>query len=227
VALPAKAEPATPAPFTASYAVAYRGLNAGLLHFELRSEEPGIFIYETRAEPSLLARFLVGGAAVERSIMRIDANGVRPLSWFVEDGKAGKKQDGDLVFAWDEGKVSGTVKGQPVELRTVPGLQERLSIQIAVMTFLLRADEPGTIPMISDDEVKRYSYTRAGSGLIRTKMGEFATVLYESTRPGSSRVSRFWHAPTLGYIPVRAEQIRDGKVETVMELVEVLLEARR
>lgn len=151
--------------------------------------------------------------------MRIDANGVRPLSWFVEDGKIGNKQDGALVFTWEKGRVSGTIKGQPVELQTVPGLQDRLSIQIAVMTLLLRGDEPDVIAMIGDDEIKRYSYTRVGTEQIRTKIGEFATVLFESTRPGSSRVSRFWQAPALGYLPVRVEQVRDGKVETVLELV--------
>ena len=31
-------------------------------------------------------------------------------------------------------------------------------------------------------------------------------------------MSRFWMAPSLEYLPVRAEQIRKGKVETVMVL---------
>ena len=44
-------------------------------------------------------------------------------------------------------------------------------------------------------------------------------MIYESTRDGSSRVSRFWLAPQFDYAPVRAEQIRKGKVETVMTLV--------
>lgn len=218
---PAGAEPAAPVPFVASYAVAYRGFNAGLLHFELRYEAPGTFIYESRAEPSLLARFVVGADALERSIMQIDAEGVRPLSWSVEDGKSGSRGDGALVFAWEEGRVSGRVRDERVELPTEPGLQDRLSVQIAVMTALLRGNEPGVIPLLGDDEIKHYSYLPTGTRRIRTGAGEFDTVLYESTRPGSKRLSRFWQAPALGYIPVRVEQVRDGKVETVMELVKV------
>jgi hypothetical protein len=34
-------------------------------------------------------------------------------------------------------------------------------------------------------------------------------------------VSRVWHAAALGQVPVRAEQVRKGKVETVMELIEL------
>jgi hypothetical protein len=222
VAMPTMiADPVTPAPYVATYAVNYRGLNAGLLHFELRGEETDKFVYESHAEPGLLASLIVSSKAVERSVMRIDANGVRPLSWFVDDGKPGQEDDGALAFAWDEERVSGTMEGKRVELPIVPGLQDRLSFQIAVITALLRAREPGTIPMLDDGRIKHYSYTRSGTERIKTQAGEFETILYESTRPGSDRVSRVWHAPALGYIPVRAEQRRKGMVETVMELVKV------
>lgn len=217
----AEAATPAPAPYAATYTVSYRGINAGLIHFELRPGEPGQFVYETRADPVLLARIVVSRKAVERSVMRIDANGVRPLSWFLDDGRSGDANDGALEFAWDEERVSGTLNGEAVVLPTEPGLQDRLSIQIAVLTALLRGHEPGTIPLVAEDQIKRYSYTRAGAEKITTKAGEFETVLYESTRPGSSRLSRIWHAPALGYIPVRAEQVRKGKVETVMELVKV------
>lgn len=210
-----------PAPFAATYAVHYRGMSAGLLHFELRSLGGGRFVYETRAEPSFFAKFFVGSSAVERSEMRIDGSGVRPLSWLVEDGKSGEDEDGALEFAWNEMRVSGIAEGKPFELSAVPGLQDRLSFQVAVMTDLLRGREPGTIPVVDDGRIKRYSYSRAGAERIRTEAGEFETVLYESTRPGSSRVKRVWHAPALGYLTIRAEQLREGKVETVVELVKV------
>lgn len=212
-------EPVNPSPYAATYSVRYRGFNVGLLHFELRKGVPGTFVYESRAEPGLLARLIVGNNAVERSVMHIDASGVRPLSWYLDDGKSGNDKDGVLEFGWDENRVSGVVEGERVELATESGLQDRLSLQIAVMTALLRGREPGTIALIDGDKIKRYSYTRAGNERIRTKAGTFETVLYESTRPGSSRISRVWHAPELGYIPVRAEQMRNGKVETVMELL--------
>jgi hypothetical protein len=214
VAMPATVpEPVTPAPYVATYSVSYRGMNAGLLHFELIAEEGGRFVYESYAEPSTLARFVVGGPTAERSVMQIDADGVQPLSWFM--------QDGNLRFIWEEERVTGVMEGVRIEWPTEAGLQDRLSIQVAVMTALLREREPGIIPMVNDDGIKYYSYSRAGFGPVRTEAGEFEAVLYESTRPGSSRLSRLWHAPSLGYIPVRAEQWRRGKIETVMELVGV------
>jgi hypothetical protein len=206
-----------PLPFVATYAVSYRGYEAGRLHVELRAEDSDRFVYETRAEPGVVARFFVGKNPVERSEMRIDEQGVHPLLWM----NRGTSGAGTLEFSWEEGTVSGTVEGEQVEHPIEPGLQDRLSIQIAVMTALLRGMEPGTIPMVEGDEIKHYSYTRIGSEQVPLANGEIETIVYESTRPGSSRVSRVWHVPALDYIPIRAERIRKGRVETLMVLVNV------
>ncbi len=207
-----------PPAFTASYAASYRGIEAGMLTFSLRAEDNGRFVYETKADPSFLARLVVSRNALERSEMIIDENGVRPLKWTLDDGKSGNQGDGALAFDWDAGRVTGTAEGKSVDLPTQPGLQDRLSIQIDVMTTLLRGGEPGTIPLIDDEKIKLYTYRRTGTEEMDTPLGRIETVIYESAREGSSRLSRFWMAPTLNYIPVRAEQIRKGKVETVMEI---------
>ncbi len=209
---------AFPPEFTATYAASYRGIEAGNLTFKLRPAENGRYIYETQADPSFLARLVVSRNALERSEMVIDENGVRPLEWTLDDGKAGDKDDGRLSFDWDNERVTGVADGQKIDLPTEPRLQDRLSIQIEVMTALLRGEEPGTIPLIDDERVKRYTYRRTGTATLDTPLGSLDTIIYESAREGSSRLSRFWMAPTLDYLPVRAEQIRKGKVETVMEI---------
>jgi len=213
--------PAAPAPYTASYSVKYRGFGVGEIHVELRAGEGGEYVYEHRANPARLARLFVSGNAVERSVMRIDGDGVRPLTWRTEDGTQKTEDNGALAFDWEKGVVSGVVEGEALELPAEPGLQDRLSIQVAVMTSLLRGRDPGTVPMISKDRIKHYSYTRTGDERVRTPAGEFDTVRYESTRPGSVRRSYAWHAPALGYVAVRAEQWREGKLETEMELVRI------
>ncbi len=218
---------ASPAPFSATYAVSYRGIPAGELKSSLQPNGADEFVYETRVKPTLLARAFVSSKAVERSILRIDEKGVHPLFWVSEDGKPGSGKDGALAFAWDENRVSGIVESEPVDLPAEPQLQDRLSVQIAVMTALLRDEKIDEIRQVSGEKVRRYSYQPAGTERIRTAAGEFETVLYESTRPGSSRLSRVWHAPALGYLPVRAEQVRNGKVETVMELKQFKRENRQ
>lgn len=205
--------------FRATYAAEFRGMDGGNLTFTFQpASEPGHFIYETTADPSFLASFVVSRAANERSELTIDAQGVRPLNWAFDDGKSSDKADGTLNFDWTAQRVTGRIEREAIDFPTQPRLQDRLSIQIAVMVSLLRGEEPGTLPMIDDNRIKRYTYRKTGTATLDTPLGQIDTVIYESTREGSSRVARFWMAPSLNYLAVRAEQERKGKVETVMTI---------
>lgn len=222
LATAARSDAILPKPVTATYEVTYRGMRAGRLTFKLsRDEATGRYSYETTADPSLLARFVISSAAVERSVMEIGPDGVRPLEWHLEDGKSSADKDGKLQFDWTRNVASGLVEGKDIELPLEPGLQDRLSIQIDVVTSLLRGQEPGTIPLIDNNRIKRYDYVKKGTETIETQLGKLDTVLYESTRQGSDRQSRFWMIPKMEFLAARAEQIRKGKVETVMVLQSV------
>lgn len=207
-------------PFIATYAVSFRGIEAGTLRMELRHDEAsGQYIFETTASPSMLARLFVSRDATERSVLEMTPQGIRPLSWEANDGKSGNKTGGKLQFNWETNTVTGSFENKPVSLPTEPGLLDRQSIQLGAMTALLNGREPGTIAIMNGDDITRWTYTRVKTETLDTKLGKLETILYESTRPNSNRVSRVWHAPSLGYLPVKAEQIRKGKVETVMTLI--------
>jgi len=218
----ARSEAILPKPFTAVYEVSYRGMRAGQLTLKLsRDEATGRFTYETTADPSMLARFFVSRAAVERSIIEIGPDGVRPIEWSFDDGKPGTEKDGHLKFDWTQNVVTGVIEGETIELPLEPGLQDRLSIQVDVVTSLLRGETPGTIPLIDDNRVKRYDYVKKETTTLDSPLGKLDAVVYESTRQGSNRQSRVWMIPKMEYLAARAEQIRKGKVETVMVLQSV------
>lgn len=216
----ARAEAPVPQPFVATFDVSYRGIHAGSLVFKFfRDPVSGHYIYETRANPTMLARLVVSRAALERSVMEIDENGMRPLQWRLDGGKSGTADDGSLDFDWSRNTATGVVEGKPVNLTLEPGLQDRLSIQIAVVTMLMRGIDPGVIPLIDDERVKRYRYEKKQPAVIDSKLGKLDTIVYESSREGSNRMTRFWLTPKMEFVPARAEQVRKGKVETVMTLV--------
>ncbi|MDY6946869.1 MAG: DUF3108 domain-containing protein [Pseudomonadota bacterium] len=218
----ARSDTILPKPFTATYEVAYRGMRAGQLTFKLsRDAATGRYTYETTADPSMLARIIISSAAVERSVMEIGPEGVRPIQWQLDDGRSGTAKDGRLQFDWDRNVVTGVIEDEQIELPLEAGLQDRLSIQIDVVTSLLRGEEPGVIPLIDDNRIKRYSYVKKEAAAIDSKLGKLDTVIYESTRQGSDRQSRFWLVPKMEYLAARAEQVRKGKVETVMTLLSV------
>jgi hypothetical protein len=209
-----------PQPYVATYAATFRGIEGGNLRMELRRDEPsGHYIFETRAKPTVLASLFVSSDAFERTTLENTAEGLRPIAWEADDGRSGVKKDGKLQFNWQEHTVSGIYEGKPVSLPLPEGAGQLQTIQLAAMQKMQLGKEPGTLKMVNGDEIQEFSYARVGAETLDTKLGKLDTVIYESIRPGSNRVSRIWHAPSLGYIPVKAEQIRKGKLETVLTLV--------
>lgn len=215
----ARAAPAVIEPFKATYAVTYRGLRAGNIIFELTRDANGQYLYRSVVQPSMLARMIISPRATEMTRFALTEDGVQPLEWKLDDGESGSAEDGKATFDVGTQRVHGVVKDKTIDFPLEPHLQDRLSVQMEVMHSLLAGEEPGEIPLIDDERIKRYNYKRTKAEQVKTPVGEFSTIVYESTRPGSKRISRMWHAPALGYIPVRAEQWRDGKAETVMQLV--------
>lgn len=213
------AEPTAIEPFKATYAVTYRGLHAGNIIFELQTEGSAQYVYHSTVQPSMLARMIISPQATEMTRFVLTDDGVQPQEWKLDDGASSTEKDGKLKFDYGAQRVQGVVEDKPVDLPLEPHLQDRLSMQMEVMRLLLQGQEPSEIPIVDDERIKHYGYKRTKTQQMKTPVGEFSTIVYESTRPKTKRVSRMWHAPALGYIPIRAEQERNGKVETIMQLV--------
>lgn len=206
-------------PYSATYSVKYLGFKAGLVHFVLLPRENNTYLYLSRVEPGMLARLVVSPEAFERTILKIDKNGIRPLSWKSEDGSSNTADDGELTFDWESRRVFGTVEDEQVDMELEPNLQNRLSMQIEVLAALQQNSQPQAITLIDGDKIKQYTYELKDTQKVETAAGSYDTIIYESTREGSSRMKRIYHAPELDYLPVRIENYKKGSMDTVMELV--------
>jgi phosphoribosylglycinamide formyltransferase-1 len=92
------AEAAVPRPFSATYAVSFRGIGAGTITFDFaRDAATGRYIYETHASPSTLARLFVSKAAMERSVMEIDDSGTRPIDWKLDDAPPATRRTASCI----------------------------------------------------------------------------------------------------------------------------------
>lgn len=208
-------------PSVATYSVEYRGINAGTIAFALRNPSPGQFVYESRSNARGVARLVIRNEVHEASTFSVADGRIQPQSYVLDDGSQDTSKDTRLQFDWNTRIARGEHENQPLEIKLEPGLQDRMSVQVLVMQQLARGEEPGRLNFIDRDEVKAYQYMKEGAERLNTAVGEIDTVVYSSTREGSSRVSKIWYAPSLGYTPVRAEQVRRSKVETVLTLTKL------
>jgi hypothetical protein len=198
------------------YRASFKGIGAGELRLTLQPDaQPDSWVYETRAYPSFLASFVVNPDSRERSWFTVTPAGVQPQRYFLDDGTSSHSQDSELRYDWARGRVSGLARGAPLEVPIEPGTQDVMSIRAAPLVDLLAGREPHEYAMLDGREIKRYTYTRAGTARLKTALGELDTVIFTSDRKGSDgrgRTWRYWYAPSLGWLPVRIEQREDGQV---------------
>lgn len=212
--MPAAADAAQPAlvPFVIDYDVRYGSFAMGTSRTELtRGAAAGQWIIESKSDASGLGRLYASGTISYRSNFQLDGIAVRPLSFRLDDGSSRTDRDVTLEFDWRAGRVRGTAEDEPVDLTAETGLQDAFSIQALVLARLRSGAEPGLIPMIEKDRIKHYRYTLLRRERLETAIGVLDTVVYRSARDGSSRETLTWHAPSLGFAAVQAEQRRDGR----------------
>ena len=207
-------------PYKARYQVTFRGLSGGQIESSLsRGSVPGQWLYETRAYPSLLGRVAVSPHARERSTMQVTPSGVRPLTFDFNDGSDSSTKDVRFKFDWSAGRVQGEAEGVPFDLAVQPGTQDTASVQAAMIIELLAGRSPAGFPILTGRRLREYRYWYDGKATVMTPFGQFEAVVWANQRDGSTRITKVWHAPALGYVPVQAIQYRKGQAETQMKLV--------
>jgi hypothetical protein len=203
--------------FVANYSVEYRGIKAGNLDFILRRNGDR-YVYESIAHPRGMARVVINNNLREATEFVVENGSVKPLLYELDDGSRDTRDDTRLTLDWTSKKAHGTHENKPIELPLAPGVQDRMSAQVVVMQLLASGRQPDKITFIDRDELKEYSYVREREEKVRTAIGELDAVVYSSSRIGSNGRSRLWYAPSLGYAPIRGEQERKGKIETVFQI---------
>ncbi|MBC7983188.1 MAG: DUF3108 domain-containing protein [Candidatus Obscuribacterales bacterium] len=183
----------------------------------MESKDPA-YVYESIAHARGMAKLVVHNTVREATTFKLEQGNIKPVHYELDDGSKDTDEDTRLDFDWPGSKARGVHEDRPIELPLTNGVQDRMSAQVVVMQMLAAGQQPDKIVFIDRDELKEYQYSRLREERLKTALGELDTVVYQSTRANSDRVSRLWYAPARGFIPVRGEQQRKGKIETVFEI---------
>lgn len=209
-----------PSPFHATYSVQWKGMNAGTSKLELRRTGEGTWVYDSRNLARGIFRLAIPDTVTQTSELRFVNGHTQPLKFRGDDGGDATDRDVSLDFDWQRGRVTGTAENAPVDLAAPADVQDPMSVQIAQMHAAATGNVPIRLRTIDKNQIKEYDFTRGGTQQLKTALGELDTVIFESRRPGSNRVIRLWMAPSLDYLPVRAERHRGDKLEFTMAIRE-------
>ena len=204
-------------PFETSYAVIWRGFTAGITNFTLRQDSGQVWTYVSRNQPRGLFRLVPKTAWTLTSRINVSPDGVRPLLYTATDPDD-RTSKGDLHFDWATNRATGVVDGTKVDMPLRPGVQDDLSVQIALIYALSNDQVPTGISLFDVNGIRDYDYARVGAETLHTPVGDVATIIYRSHKANSPRSTRFWCAPEFGFVPVQAEQQNKGDVEWTMKI---------
>lgn len=206
-------------PFEASYAWSWHGLTVAESSVKLERRGDNWF-YASKSSPRGIGK-MFSERPVQKSILRVTDKGVQPLSYEADDGTSSTKRDAKVQFDWEHGRITGVYEDVKVDMPLQPGIQDDLSAQISLMVELLAGREPQQLEMIDTNTVREYHYTRETQESLSTALGKIDTIVYRSQKTGSPRVTRFWCAPSLGYIPMRVQQTKGDDVQWTMQVQSV------
>ena len=216
--LASAAGPAQLQPFRATYAVVWHGFDAGIDRTASAAPVRYQYVYTSRSNASGLFRAFFSNEISQTSWLTVTPDGIRPDRYRADDGSSRTARDISLDFNWEAGRARGVAEDQAVDVALEPHTQDDLSITIALMYALLDGEQPSIFRLIDKDRIKEYRFTPEGRRSSRPPLVTSTRSIYRSQRSGSKRVTRMWYAPALGYVPVRGEQLRDGKREWQMDI---------
>jgi hypothetical protein len=205
-------------PYQASYSLNTHGINAGTITTTLRRDVQGKWIAERNAQPRGFARLLTDPSH-EQSDLELSDGSVRPLRYVGSNG--GAEHDVKLSFDWPRQRAAGTIGGTPVDEALKSGMQDDLSMLIAFAHELDNGRALTTVTTIGDGGVRDYQLTRERGEKLHTAIGDIDTVVYRAQRSGSPRSTRYWCAPSLAYLPLRAEQRRNDDLQWTMNITQL------
>lgn len=203
-------------PFEASYAWLWHGMTVAVSTVKLE-HQGDTWVYSSRSSPRGLGK-MFSQRPVQKSVMKVTANGVQPLSYDADDGTSSTKRDAHVKFDWDNGRVTGVYEDVKVDMPLHPDIQDDSSVQIALMVELLTGREPQKFQMLDKNTVREYGYHREREEPLDTPVGKMDTIVYGAQKIGSPRVTSFWCAPARGFIPMRVEQKKGDDVQWTMQL---------
>ena len=205
-------------PFDVSYAWKWHGVTVAISTLKLERQSEDTWAYSSKSEPKGLVAAMRSERPTQLSMVHIANDVVQPLSYSAEDGTSATNRDANVKFDWPNRRASGVYEDTPVDMPLALGTQDDLSAQLSMFVQLLKSKPPANSLIINKNSVREYRYIHESDATVATPFGQVRTEIYRSEREGSKRVTRFWCAPSKGYLPMKVEQRKGDSVEWTMEI---------
>lgn len=211
--------------YEARYAVYRNGKLAGKAEFTFgRNGEDGRWQIRSEAAGTHGLARLLRARDIEYAEGTILEGRFRPDEFMHHSSVAGIDDRWTADFDWEHGLVKIEEGRERRQFELSKGVVDGLSLKLEIQRRLRAGQEDLNFRMVDDDEIEQQNFRQLQPERLETSLGCLETVPVERVREGSTRYTRSWHAPELGYVTVRMEHGKKGGDHLEMRITELVLD---
>jgi hypothetical protein len=209
-----------PVPYSASYSVARNGDPDGSMRVVLERTSDDTFSYmmETRVKWGIFIAHIE-----QRSNFSWQDGVVLPGSYHATQRVSIYKRSETANFDWRAMKARGVKKRDDFEIDLVPGMQDKLTVYLALARAFCEGKDTIGIEVVSGPKIKLHEYTVQSHGPLDTPPGDPVLVHIMRGGPGEEKQTDLWLSKKNRFLPERMIY-RDEDIITVMQLVDISFE---
>ena len=207
--------------YHATYSVGRNDLRIGNAQFSLTKSQNGIYTYESVTQAAGLAALFLSDVITEISHFTVADGRLQPLLYSYEHTGSDHDRSQSIRFEWNR-DIAYIVDGN--KHHTVPiekGTYDRALAQLALSIDMAAGHLRETYNVLDHGTLHRYSMQRARKAQLHTPAGTYDTVEIARDDAKKGRVTTFWLAPKLDYLPVKMQQTESGKATITLVLAEI------
>ncbi len=205
-------------PYQARYEVYASGFAVGQAVITLIATGPESYQMRSEVRPNGLVALFASSRIDEQASGEVHKGAIQPQQYerVLDAGRKSSRMHAQ--FDWAAGEIRARYDADQAILPLTPDVLDPLSLQLAVMSDMQRGQIPSQYRMVDRTEIKTYLIRQQGEEILETSLGSLRTLRINQYTPGKTRMTTFWVAPELQYLPVRIMQEKRGKEEIRMDL---------
>ena len=210
--------------YQATYSIGRDSLRIGTANISLIQNKDGSYIYTSVSQAAGLAALFLSDVITETSHFKMMDGKLQSLQYTYEHTGNDKDKKENIRFDWDKNVAHSNEGGKQHTLPIKAGTYDRLLAQLAVSVDLEAGQTVGEYRVLDHNEINVYHMLRQENTDLKTPAGNYETVVIARRDPHKDRVTTFWLAPKLDYLPVQMQQTEPGKATISLVLTEIKLD---
>jgi hypothetical protein len=201
--------------FSAEYALTRSTLPIATVKLSLQHHKNG-FLFKSTTEPTIPLSWIREDLVIESSYWGYHNNFPRPTYYHYKRSNRNNLHEVMLNFDWDSQTLTTTTNGDSWKMALADKMLDKSLVQLALMEALAKGEKPFNYRVADGGQPKDYQFRETGRAILKSKLGSIEAIKILRKKAGKAADTTLWMAPSLNYLPIRIDRVRNGAVYSML-----------